>query len=142
MKKLLLAGAVLLCLAGHASAQQNSDPCQSNAKTTAPISQATSTTLLSGAAARKNYVCGIVIIGSDAENVSLIEGSGAGCAASPLALIGNLTAASGMNLPANGGFALGNGGATVAAGSNANFNVCLLQSGTGTVGGVLIYVQQ
>lgn len=117
------------------------DPCQSVAKTTVPISQATSTQLLAGTPAKKTYVCSFAIIGADAENASLVGGTGSVCATSPTAIIGGSTAANGLNMAANGGIALGNGMATVAQGSVNADNVCLLQSGSGRVAGVLTYVQ-
>lgn len=141
-RKILLGLALLSCVAVRALAQQFPDPCQSNAKISASIGQSTPTTLITGATARKNYICSIGVVGSDAESLSLIEGSGTNCASTPLALIGSLTAASGLSLAANGSFVLGNGSGTVAAGTHTNYNVCLLQSGSGRVSGVLMYVQQ
>lgn len=142
VKKIFLASALLLCTAVWAFAQQFADPCQSNAKISVPISQATSTTLFSGASARKNYVCSVAVVSPDAEKLALIEGTGTVCATASLGLIGPTTVASGLSLAANGVLALGSGTATVAAGANTNFNVCLLQSGTGFIGGVMTYVQQ
>lgn len=143
MKKLILALALLACTAVCALAQQSSDPCQTGVKIATPITVTTPTTLINGASARKNYICGIVLVPAGAETISLVEGTGNVCATSPLALVGAATAASGLALPANGILASGNGLGTVAAGANANFNVCLLKSGTtNRVSGVLIYVQQ
>lgn len=141
-KRTLLALALLSCVAVRAFAQQFPDPCQSNAKVSVSIGQVTPTTLITGASARKNYICSIAVVGADAESVSLIEGSGTNCASTPLALIGSLTAASGLTLATSTVLAIGNGGASVAVGRTANYNVCLLQSGTGRVSGVLVYVQQ
>jgi hypothetical protein len=118
------------------------DPCQTSNKTSTPISQATSTKLFFGTSSKKNYICSIVSAGSDAENVSLIEGTGANCSGSTAAIIGGTTAANGINFAANNGFALGNGAAFVASGFTNNLDVCLLQSGTGRVAGVMTYVQQ
>lgn len=142
MKKLLLASAFLLGAVACALPQSFVDPCQNSAKTSLAISQATSVTLFSGATARKNYICGFAVVAPDAEKLALIEGTGTNCATSPLALLGPTAVASGMSLAANGVLVIGNGGATIAAGSNVNFNVCLLQSGSGAIGGVLNYVQQ
>lgn len=118
------------------------DPCQANAKTSVAISQTAGTKLFSQVSAKKNYICSIMIFGADAENISLVEGTGTVCATSIAAIIGGTTAANGPNLAANGGLTFGNGAATVAAGANNNFDVCLLQSGSGRVAGVLTYVQQ
>jgi hypothetical protein len=119
------------------------DACANNVKTTFPISQATSTQLFAGTSAKTTYICSIVLNGSDAENISLVEGTGTVCATSIAAVIGGTTAAAGMNLAANSGFGLGNGGYTIASASAvAADNICLLQSGSGRVAGVLTYVKQ
>lgn len=140
MKKLFLALAALaFCTA--ALAQQLVDPCALNPKTSVAISQSASTQLFSGAAARKNYICAFSVVVPDSEKLALIEGTGSVCATTPLALIGPTLAVSGLSLAANGQLTLGNGSATVAAGVNQNFNVCLLQSGSGLIGGVIDFVQ-
>lgn len=117
------------------------DPCQSAAKISFPISQTTSTQLISGTASKKTYICSMMLTGADAENVSLVMGTGTVCATGVAAVIGNTTAANGVQLAANGGFALGSGIATIANGVTNADNVCLLQSGSGRIGGVLTYVQ-
>lgn len=142
MKKLLLASVLLLSAAVHAFAQQPVDPCQLNVKTSTPVNLTANGLLFSGASARKNYICAVVLVLSGAETVSLIEGADSACASSPLALIGAATAASGLALPANGVLSAGNGAATIAAGSSTNFSVCLFKSGSNRVGGVVTYVQQ
>jgi hypothetical protein len=143
VKKTFLAAVLLLCTAVYALAQQALDPCQLNVKSSTSISQTASTTIFSGAASRKNYICSVAIVASGSETVALAEGTGANCATSSLALVGGAIAASGMALAANGAFALGNGSATVAAGNNANFNVCLLQVGTTSrLSGVITFVRQ
>jgi hypothetical protein len=117
------------------------DPCQLAAKTNVAISQTANTKLFSQASSKKNYICALFIVGSDAENVSLVEGTGSTCGTSTAAIIGGTTAAAGPHLSANGGWSQGNGSGSVAQGTNANFDVCLLQSGSGTVAGNLTYVQ-
>jgi len=141
MKKTIAALTLLLCTAAYVGAQSNIDPCTGQ-KSTAPIAQAASTTLVLGSPARKNYVCSLAIVSPDAEKISVVEGTGTACATTPLALVGATTAASGMSLAANSVLTYGNGTGTVAAGTNANFNICLLQSGAGVVSGVMTYVQQ
>lgn len=118
------------------------DPCQSAAKIYIPISQTTNTQIATGTSGLKNYVCSLLVVGSDAENISLVEGTGTTCGTSPVAIVGGTTAASGPNLSANGGFSLGNGGNAVAAGTTNADNVCLFQSGTGRVAGVLVLAQR
>lgn len=120
------------------------NPCLTGTISYIPISQATSTQLASlGGSSKKNYVCALAVVGSDAENVSLVEGTGTVCATTPAAIIGGTTAANGLNMAANGGITLGNGAAPVAAGSLTSLNnVCLFQSGSGRVSGTLVLAQQ
>lgn len=119
------------------------DPCQTNAKSYKAISQTTSTDLgIGGVSAKKTYVCHIFVAGADAENLSLVSGTGTVCATGIASMVGSTTAANGPNLSANGGFSIGNGGFSVSvSGTNAD-NVCLLQSGSGRVAGVMSYVAQ
>jgi hypothetical protein len=120
------------------------NPCITGTISYIPISQTASTQLASlGGSSKKNYVCSIAVVGADAENVSLVEGTGTVCATTPAAIIGSTTAANGPNFAANGGLTLGNGAAPVAAGSLTSLNnVCLLQSGGGRVAGTLVLAQQ
>lgn len=143
MKKAFLALALLTAFCTSAWAQSFPDPCTSLAKATAPITQTASSRVLVGATARKNYICGLIITSSStAETFSVIEGSGSTCATTPIALIGAPTAASGLTLAANTPLQAGNGGAAVAIASRTASDVCILQSGSNRISGVLIYVQQ
>jgi hypothetical protein len=117
------------------------DPCATTAKASVAISQAISTQIIIGTTAKKTYVCSISWVSSDAENLSLVEGTGSLCATGTAAIIGGTTAATGPNYATNSGLTLGSGVAFVAAGRNNATNVCLLQSGTGRVAGVITYVQ-
>lgn len=118
------------------------DPCQGNTKLFKPISQITNTQLVTGTSAKKLYICSLLVNTGDVENISFVEGTGSVCATSTLAVIGGTSAATGNNLSANGGYTLGNGAAAVAATAvNAN-NLCLFQSGTGLIAGVMTYVVQ
>jgi hypothetical protein len=132
----------LIFLSFPAKAQQVNDVCSVRLKASVAISQSTSALVLAGTAGKKTYVCSMVIVSSDAENVSLVEGTGSVCATGIAALIGSTTAANGPNLAANGGFSLGNSQGTVAAGAGSGYDICLLQSGSGRVAGVMTYVQQ
>lgn len=118
------------------------DPCRLSTKIFKTFSQITSTQLVTGTASKKIYVCSILLVNAGAENVSLIAGTGTVCATSSVAVIGGTTAATGPNLAANGGFALGNGDAAVAATTVNADNLCLLQSSTSRIAGVLTYVVQ
>ena len=113
------------------------DPCQTGTKSSTAISQTTNTKLFSAVSSKINYVCSFFIMGADAENLSLVEGTGTVCATNTAPIIGGTTAANGANFAANNGVAHGNGAAYVAAGANANFDVCLFQSGSGRVAGTM-----
>lgn len=118
------------------------DPCAGNAKVYTPISQTTGTRLIVGTSAKKIYVCSIVLVGADAENVSLVAGTGSVCATSTVAVIGGTTAAAGPNLAANGGFSAGNGASSIAATTVNADDLCLFQSASGRVAGVMTSVVQ
>lgn len=118
------------------------DPCQANTKVYLAISQNASAQLITGVAAKKTYICSILIIVGATENVALTAGTGTVCATGASALIGSTTVANGLILAANGGFNSGNGAGTIAAGTVNADNICLLQSGVVRVSGVITYVQQ
>lgn len=122
------------------------DPCAANAKLDGTISQTTSTQVIAGTSAKKTYICSITLNGADAENISIVEGTGSVCATNIFALLGGTTANAGMNFAANSGLGYGNGASHVLGpGTDANAaaaNVCVLQSGSGRVAGAFTYVQQ
>lgn len=130
-------------LGSSGGGSSSTDPCNSTAtKVLVPISQTTSAQLLALSSGKKNYICAISITTADAESVSLVEGTGSVCGTGTAAIIGGTTAVTGLNFLAGGSFAFGNGAGTIAAGTNVSFNVCLLQSGTGVVAGVISAVQK
>lgn len=142
MKKIALALLLLFGLGASASAQSFGDPCSTQAKSSTAITQTASSRILAAATARRTYICGLILLGSAAETFSVVEGNGSVCATTPLALIGAQTAASGMTLASNTPLPIGNGGAAVAVASRTASDVCLLQSGTNRLSGVIIFVQQ
>lgn len=117
---------------------KTADPCTSGTKVFLPISQATSTQLLTGTASNRTYVCSIVVTQPSAstQTFSLVNGTGTVCATSTAAMMGATTAANGMQLP----FSHGSGSASVAKSTVNADNVCLLQSSTDRIAGVLSYV--
>ncbi len=136
-------GVLLLLLATIAPAHaqyMGNDPCQSMAKSVLPISQATNTKLLVAVTGKILYVCSFAIVAGDAENVSLLEGTGSTCGTGTAAIIGAATAANGPNLAANGALVMGDGSATIASGTHASYDVCLFQSASGRVAGAMTYV--
>lgn len=112
------------------------DPCAGVSKQSVSVSQTANARLLVAPAGRV-FVCSAFVVGADAENISLVEGTGATCGTGTAAVIGGATAATGPNFAANGGFTLGNGGGTVAITATPGNDVCLFQSGSGRVAGVL-----
>lgn len=118
------------------------DPCQTGTKLYVPISQTANTKLTSAGGSKKTYYCSIVTVGADAENLSLVEGTGSTCGTNTAAIIGGTTAAAGLNFAANSGFSHGSGVASIAAGVSNNTDTCLFQSGSGRVSGVAVAVQQ
>jgi len=122
------------------------DPCQTAAKTSLPINQATAslTTIISGVSGKHTYICSIFLISAAAQNINLVAGTGTNCGtAVHVGFFGGTSAATGPNLAANTGFTLGNGRGSVAGGNDtAADNICYAASGAGQVSGVLTYVQQ
>jgi hypothetical protein len=116
----------------------DADPC-SGRKQNLAISQTGSTRLLTAVPGVVVFCSGIVVA-SDAESVSLVEGTGATCGTGTLGILGGTTAAAGMAFAANGGITQGNGKGTIAGSKTPGNDVCLLQSGAGTVAGNLTYV--
>lgn len=119
------------------------DPCSQKIKTTAAFSTTSggpvSIVALSGSTVI--YVCSISAITDTAIKLSFIDGTGGACAAAQHAIWGSTTAANGMSLAANGGFAMGSGNGSVGV-TTAASAFCLLQSGTSLVAGNISYVQQ
>lgn len=109
------------------------DPC-TGAKQFIAISQTANSRYVIGNGHR-TYICSVLLVGADAENVSIVEGTGSVCATNTAAVIGGVTAANGPNLAANGGFVEGNGGASVAAVNVNGDDVCVFESASGRVSG-------
>lgn len=114
------------------------DPCATGTKIAVPISQVTSTQLITGTASNRTYVCSFHPSqpSDSTQTYSLVSGTGTVCATSTGAMIGGTTAANGVQIP----YAFGNGGAWIAKSDTDADNVCLLQSSTDRIAGVLTYV--
>lgn len=119
---------------------QTGDPCSYGTKVFVAINQTTSTQLFTGTASNRIYVCSITLTTAAAQNIALVNGTGTVCATGIAGMIGGTSAATGMQLAANGGFAFGAGAGTVAKSTADAANVCLLQSGANQVSGVISYV--
>ena len=107
----------------------------------ATLSQIASAQIITGAASKQTYICSIVIFSATAQSVNLVEGTGTTCATGIAGLTGGTTASTGMSLAANGSLSRGTGAGLTTFTAAAASNVCLLQSGTGQVSGVIIYTQ-
>jgi hypothetical protein len=107
----------------------------------AVISQTASAQIITGAASKQTYVCSILLVSATAQSVNFVEGTGTTCATGIAGMTGGTTAATGMSLAANGGVSRGVGNGLTAFTTTAANNVCLLQSSTGQVSGVVIYTQ-
>lgn len=99
------------------------------------ISQTANTVLLAAQPGGRMLICTIFVVGADAENLSLVEGTGTTCGTNTAAIIGGTTAANGPNFGANAGWVETNGGHLVALQNNFGTDLCLLQSGSGRVSG-------
>ena len=84
------------------------------------------------------YICDVMLVSATAQNVSLVQGTGTTCGTSTVALVGG-TAAS-IALSANGGFALAPSGGNFIKTTTTAQHLCLLQSGSGNVSGVIGYI--
>jgi len=114
------------------------DVCATKAKLYIPISQVTSTQLFTGTASNRTYLCSLMVTqpAASTQTFALVSGTGTTCGTSVGAMIGGTTAANGMQLP----FSLGNGLGQIAKSDTDADNVCLLQSSTDRIAGVLSYV--
>lgn len=114
------------------------DPCTFLTLSRATISITASAKIISQTSSKKNYICGGLLIASAALVVNFIEGTGSTCGTSTAAIAGSTTAANGMSLAANGGFNI----MSEIPGTGTNVDSCISISGSGTVAGYIVYVQQ
>lgn len=102
--------------------------------TTKPISQTTSTDLLTST--NKLHICSIVLVSTTAQSFSLVEGTGVVCATGIAAVVGATTAANGIPAGANSGFVAVAERAWLRTATTGD-HLCLLQSGAGLISGVI-----
>jgi len=119
------------------------DPCVSGAKNSTPFQQAASAQVIAGTALKQTYICSFNLVTAGANNVAVVEGTGAVCVTAPLGVMGGATAATGWNLGANGQVSFGSGTGTIAktATVSGGANVCILQSAATQTSGVLTWIQ-
>lgn len=140
MKLLKLALSILFILFVSSVNSYAADPCQNGNKLSATISVAANAQLITGTANGRIHICSIMFNVADAENVSLVSGTGTVCATGLTAVIGGITAVLGNNLLAGSGYSVGDGGAWIARATAVSDNLCLLMSGSGRIAGVITYV--
>jgi hypothetical protein len=123
------------------------DPCQSEVKSTLPITLATAAVkvIAVGVSAKKIYVCQLYLNNNAADSVAIFEATtGTTCATSPIAVVGAgtsvATAATGNNWAANGGLSQGNGASQVLATTVNNNDLCVAQSAATQLTGSITYV--
>lgn len=92
------------------------------------ISTATTTLLITGVAGRQVRITAIHFIAAGADNIALIEGTGATCGTGTAGMAGGTTAATGYNLVANQGYTFGSGLGTVMQTVTAGDSVCAVTS--------------
>lgn len=126
------------------------DPCSNaNVKSFLPITATTSLVkvIATGVAAKKIYICQLLLTVTAADNVAVFEATtGSTCATSPVAVYGAgtsvATAANGFPFPANGGISLGSGGSTVGITTVNNNDLCIGTSAATPLTGGITYVTQ
>jgi hypothetical protein len=121
------------------------DPCQSNSKVYLSQQFTANTQIITGTASKKIYVCSWNIVVGAATNVAVVEGTGSVCGAGTATfpgMTGGTTAATGVNLGANGGLTYGNGAIAVAGEATNADNVCVLISAANQTNVNLSYVVQ
>ena len=128
-------GALFVTSSGTVAGAAGQNVCPS----VAPINQITSTQVITGVAAQRIYICAIFLLSATAQNVSVVEGTGAVCAGGIAGLIGGTTAS--VAVAGNGGFAMTAASPWLRTQTVAD-NVCILQSGAGNVSGTITYQSQ
>jgi hypothetical protein len=103
------------------------------------ISTATTTLLITGVASRQVRIGAIHFIAAGADNVALIEGTGATCGTGTAGMAGGTTSGSGYNLVANQGYTFGSGLGTVISTVTAGDSVCAVTSAAVQLSGGIEY---
>jgi hypothetical protein len=99
------------------------------------VNQTSSTDLYTSTA--KVHICAIMLVSAGAQGVSISEGTGSTCASGTGFLIGGASGT--VALAANGGFSMAASAPFVNSLVAAD-HICLLQSSSGNVSGIITYV--
>jgi hypothetical protein len=103
------------------------------------ITSATTTLMVTGVASRQVHICAMHVVTAIANNVALVEGTGATCGTGTAGMAGGSTAANGWNFAANGGIALGAGFGDIMTTATAGDSVCIITSAAGPLAGFIKY---
>lgn len=103
------------------------------------ISTATTTLAVTGVSGRQVRICHMDLVAGAADNVAVVEGTGATCGTGTAGMNGGTTAASGWNFSANGGIATGNGIGEVMTTVTAGDSVCIITSAAAQLSGHIKY---
>ena len=145
MRRMTLIISLLIALAAMMTPEgaraQPADPCSLGHKTNVAISESASAVIIPGQAGTRTFLCFVFLGTAGAQNISIVEGTGAVCATNQLIIMGG-PGATGPPSQANGTITLGGGGATIGLSTVTGNDVCLLQSASGLVAGNMIYVRQ
>ncbi len=106
---------------------------------TVSITSGTTTLIITGVSGRQVHICSLHFVTAIANNVALIEGTGATCGTNTTGMSGGSTAANGWNFAANGGLTLGSGLGTVIQTVTTGESVCLITSAAGPLAGGISY---
>lgn len=120
---------------------RNGDPCSINLRQLGQVNLTASGQVIAGVAGKQTYICHIGIVSATAQNVALVEGTGAVCVTNTVGMAGGNTAATGWNLAANEFVIEGTGGQWITGTVATGDNVCVLLSSTGQTSGVIQYAQ-
>lgn len=123
----------------------NADPCNSVAKNYTPINiaSATTTRIIAPTAAKKTYICSFDVVAQAAIKVGIVEGTGGTCGTGTAGVFGGTTAATGLDLPAEGSGAFkGAGNTAVWATAGTNVDFCLITSTAAQLSGHVTWVQK
>jgi hypothetical protein len=90
------------------------------------------------------HICFVFLVSATTQQVTLIAGTGTVCGTTQIALMGSttVTGVTGLNLAANEGFVLGTGFYPIAETATTAQHLCLMQSSTGQISGIIRYIDQ
>jgi len=117
------------------------DPCALYVRTTTPINLTASGQLVTGVAGKQTYVCSMLISNAGAQNVAIVEGTGATCGTNTVGMAGGNAAATGLQLGALQTIWFGPPGSFSIPTLTTGDNICLLLSAATQVSGYIQYAQ-